>query len=345
MECPKCEREIKEHEKNCPYCQYDLVNRPKIEKEEKELYKKWCLGGLIAIVVIVIIGIAISSNNTTTTASTNTKNNTDNNTNATEEKVRENPYIITNDYNGTYKFVINNGTNTIVGAINIDGGNLKVKYSNTDTSFTIPIYNGFCGLSKEDNTTFYISVMNSSYETIRKFKCIKSDKNLLGESLTLTNYKNVDFIYVNDSKDIESAYSEVLKQEKEKKEAEQKAKEEQEKQAFIESCQIYTFEQLARNPQNFKGTNVKLTGEVVQVIEGLYSNSLRVNITKKGNYSTYYTDTIYVNYVPEQGEDKILEDDIITIYGTAQGDYSYTSTMGATITLPFVEGKYIIINK
>lgn len=133
--------------------------------------------------------------------------------------------------------------------------------------------------------------------------------------------------------------------EKEQKEAEEKAKKEQEESSFKASCQNYTFEQLARNPENFKGTNVKLTGEVVQVMEGLYSNSLRVNITKEGTYTTYYKDTIYVNYVPKEGEDKILEEDIITIYGTAQGDYSYTSTLGATITLPFVDGKYITIEK
>ncbi len=317
-----------------------MSNNKKVKTEEMEVYKKWCSGGLIAIIVIVIIGIAISGDNTTNTTPNNT-----NNTNAAEEKVRENPYIITNDYNGTYKFIINNGTNTIVGAINIDSGNLKAKYSNTDTSFTVPTYKGFCGLSKEDNTTFYISIINSSYETIRKFKCIKSDKNLLGESLTLTNYKNVDFIYVNDGKDIESAYSEVLKQEKEKKEAEQKVKEEQEKQAFIESCKAYTFEQIARNPQNFKGTNVKLTGEVVQVMTDSYSTNLRVNITKKGSYSTYYTDTIYVVYHPKKGEDKILKDDIITIYGISQGDCSYKTVMGSEATLPNVEAKYITIQK
>lgn len=78
IECPKCERRINEEEKECPYCQYDLVNRPKIEKEEMETYKKWCLGGLIAIVVIVIIGLSISSNNTNTTTSANTTNKTSN---------------------------------------------------------------------------------------------------------------------------------------------------------------------------------------------------------------------------------------------------------------------------
>lgn len=308
-----------------------------------KLKQKWWFLGIIVVAIIIILFCMLSekTDNSKDVYSNDIKNDISD----SENHCKTNPYEITNDYNGTYKFTINNGTDTIIGAISIDGGNLKTKFSSIDNSLTIPIYNGFCGLSKEDNTTFYISIMNSSYETIRKFKCIKSDKNLSGESLTYTNYKNVDFIYVDDSKDIESVYNEVLKQEKEKKKLEQKAKEEQEKQEFISSCQTYTFEQIARNPDKFKGTNVKLTGEVVQVIDGLASKSLRVNITKNGTYSTYYTDTIYVNYMPEEGEDRILEDDIITIYGTAQGDYSYTSTIGTTITLPFVSGKYIVIEK
>lgn len=151
--------------------------------------------------------------------------------------------------------------------------------------------------------------------------------------------------YLGKSNDLDTTFKKVLNEEQVRREEEKKLKEEQEKQAFLTSCQTYTFEQMARNPDNFKGTNVKLTGEVVQVIEGSYSNSLRVNITKKGTYSTYYTDTIYVSYIPKADEDKILEDDIITIYGTAQGDYSYTSTMGASITLPYVTAKYIVLQK
>lgn len=308
-----------------------------------KLNQKWWFFGIIVVVIIIILFCMFSekTDNSKDVYSNDIKNDISD----SENQSKTNPYEITNDYNGTYKFTINNGTNTIIGAINIDGGNLKTKFSSIDNSLTIPIYNGFCGLSKEDNTTFYISIMNSSYEIIREFKCIKSGKNLSGESLTMTNYRNVDFIYVNDGEDIESVYNEILKQEREKKKLEQKAKEEQEKQAFISSCQTYTFEQIARNPDKFKGTNVKLTGEVVQVIDSLASKSLRVNITKNGTYSTYYTDTIYVNYMPEEGEDRILEDDIITVYGTAQGDYSYTSTIGTTITLPFISGKYIVIEK
>lgn len=71
MECPKCEREIKDNEKNCPYCQYDLVNKPKIEKEENELFTKFkdfiqkkslIIESILAIVIIVMFIAIIGAN-------------------------------------------------------------------------------------------------------------------------------------------------------------------------------------------------------------------------------------------------------------------------------------------
>ncbi len=84
IECPKCERRVKEGEKVCPYCQYDLENRPKIEKEEMKTYQKWCIGGLVTIIVIVIIGLSISPNNTNTTTSNNIANKTSSTSNKTK---------------------------------------------------------------------------------------------------------------------------------------------------------------------------------------------------------------------------------------------------------------------
>lgn len=67
MECPKCEREIKKDEKKCPYCQYDLVNRPKIENEtlikfkhfikEKSLIIESILTVIIFLMIIIVTSI------------------------------------------------------------------------------------------------------------------------------------------------------------------------------------------------------------------------------------------------------------------------------------------------
>jgi hypothetical protein len=116
-----------------------------------------------------------------------------------------------------------------------------------------------------------------------------------------------------------------------------------EESSFKNECINKNFEELARNPEKVKGTNVKVNGEVIQVTDYNNKIELRVNITKE-EYG-YYTDTIYVTYVPKAGEDKILEDDIVTIWGIAEGDYSYTSIMGSKVTLPKIDAKYIEINK
>jgi len=326
-------------------------------EKKKEFYERWWFWCSVVTVVIMIVGILfLTHNNKKVSANSVNQNNSIENDN----KLNENPYEIVSDYNGVYSFLLldNNGSEkhqfNSVGAIEIKDGECKIKYRiiNIDTSnneTNIKYHNekehiGFCGINKEDNSSFYFVIGKVIY------KCTLSDNKLLCElisdyNLSGSTKRNLELVKKEGTDNINSVYLQAFEEEKARMEKEQKDKEEQEKQAFISSCQTYTFEQMARNPDNFKGTNVKLIGEVVQVMEGAYSNSLRVNITKKGTYSTYYTDTIYVSYEPKVGEDKILEDDIITIYGTAQGDYSYTSTMGSKITLPYVSAKYIVLQK
>lgn len=141
---------------------------------------------------------------------------------------------------------------------------------------------------------------------------------------------------------------ELRKQEEERQKIEQqKQKEEQEKQ-YIEnykaSCENYNYKEIARNPGNYKGNKVKFTGEVIQVQEvGSNSIILRVNVTK--NKYNYYEDTIYCTYKYSDNESKILQDDIITLYGECKGDTSYTSILGQKITIPKVEIKYIELNE
>jgi hypothetical protein len=74
------------------------------------------------------------------------------------------------------------------------------------------------------------------------------------------------------------------------------------------------------------------------------SITLRVNITKS-KYG-YYSDTVYVTYTRKsENEDRILEDDIITIYGTLGGIETYISILGADVSLPKINAEYIELNK
>lgn len=73
---------------------------------------------------------------------------------------------------------------------------------------------------------------------------------------------------------------------------------------------------------------MKFSGKVLQVQEGIFSNSIRLAVD--GNYDT----VVYGTYSKSLVKSKILEDDWITIYGTSDGDYTYTTVLGASLTIP-----------
>lgn len=114
---------------------------------------------------------------------------------------------------------------------------------------------------------------------------------------------------------------------------------------YKKSCEALDYKTLARNPDKYKGNNYKFTGKVIQVMEYNSSESvhIRVNVTKEINeYNDFvnWKDTIYAVVKIPKGEDRILEDDIITFWGTCEGEYTYTSVLGSSVTLPKIDIEY-----
>lgn len=117
---------------------------------------------------------------------------------------------------------------------------------------------------------------------------------------------------------------------------------------FKAACKTYSYKEIARQPDAYKGNYAKFKGEVIQVTQsesqGYLVYILRVNVTKQGSYSTYYTDTVFVTYVTSPNASRILDDDIITMYGVLEGEKTYTSVLGSSITIPAFTAKYIDIH-
>lgn len=114
------------------------------------------------------------------------------------------------------------------------------------------------------------------------------------------------------------------------------------KEDFIAQCQEYGYKDVARDPKDYIGKKAKFIGEVIQVIEANENVALRVNITK--NEYDFWEDTIYVVYTRSSDtESRILEDDIINIYGTLDGLKTYTTVLGDEISIPKVIAEYIDI--
>ena len=152
----------------------------------------------------------------------------------------------------------------------------------------------------------------------------------------------------------QQAEEQKQKEEQERKEEEEKRKQEEEKKKqedakkqktdYKNSCKTYEYKEIARNPEKYKGKQMKFEGEVIQVIEGYFDTvNFRINVTK--NEYDFWEDTVYGSYTYSDGESKILEDDIVKIYGECEGTTSYTSIFGQKITIPKINIKYIELVK
>ena len=108
---------------------------------------------------------------------------------------------------------------------------------------------------------------------------------------------------------------------------------------FKQGCKTYTYDEIARHPDDYKFQSAKFTGKVIQIIEDGDDIVMRLNITK-GRYS--WSDTIYVQYLrTDSSEGRILEDDIITVYGLMMGTVTYRSSLRVPVTIPAILCTYV----
>ncbi len=121
------------------------------------------------------------------------------------------------------------------------------------------------------------------------------------------------------------------KAEREKKAAAAKAeREEQEKIGYNTGI---TFEQLARTPDQYQGKKVKFTGKVIQVSEDSGTDALAI---LRMAINSDYNKVIFIKYRPSIVSSRILNGDVITIYGFSEGLYTYEAISRASVTVPLV---------
>lgn len=103
------------------------------------------------------------------------------------------------------------------------------------------------------------------------------------------------------------------------------------KAKYKSKCKSYGYTSIARYPEKYEGKYIKVYGKVIQSLNDTY------RIAMNGNYDHI----VYVTASGVKTAGKILEDDMVTVYGKCSGETTYESVMGASITLPSIEAKYI----
>lgn len=97
-----------------------------------------------------------------------------------------------------------------------------------------------------------------------------------------------------------------------------------------------SYDNLARHPNDYEGKKVKFKGKVLQVLENNGETQIRL-ATKNSGYGIYYEDVI-LGFFPSNIIDyRVLENDIITVYGVSMNLYTYDAVMGNSVTIPLVQ--------
>lgn len=165
---------------------------------------------------------------------------------------------------------------------------------------------------------------------------LEKDKSELQEKIDLAKdyYSlNKDEKEIVDHKivEVKQATEEKLAQEKAQKEAEEKAKKEKEEEARRQAeAQQYetglTWEQIAREGRF--GEKGKFEGKIIQVMNGEGFTQYRVAINSN------YDNIMLVEVVDGISKEVLLEDDYVYFKGISLGQYTYTTVLGAKVTIP-----------
>lgn len=91
------------------------------------------------------------------------------------------------------------------------------------------------------------------------------------------------------------------------------------KEEFISTCEEIPYKDLARNPEEYKGSHIKLTVKVLQVVQGgLFDSNEYYRVSTDGEYGFYDGDE-YFMYDETDKSIKILQDDVLTVYAECNG--------------------------
>lgn len=111
------------------------------------------------------------------------------------------------------------------------------------------------------------------------------------------------------------------------------------KKEYIKATKSLDYTKAAKNPDKYFNQASCIKGKIVQVIEGKNGYAeYRIDVSP----DSYETDTIfYMDYTRADGEPRIIEDEYVTVYGQSLGLFTYETTAGNNLTIPYISAYYI----
>ena len=98
------------------------------------------------------------------------------------------------------------------------------------------------------------------------------------------------------------------------------------------------YDALARTPDDFKDQKVYVGGKILQVQEDTSGTTYRIaQNSDYGSVVMAYADAAAL------GGSRLLEDDIVDLYGVYKGLYTYKAVLGQSVTVPLIKADRIIL--
>ena len=171
-------------------------------------------------------------------------------------------------------------------------------------------------------------------------KAINKDSDKLIKSLSFECYDpNMNIISKVESKKLESNNFKIY--DKDNNEINKTIAEG--KEEFKALCNKYAYKEVFRKIENYTGKYAQFTGEVNQVLEDDDYFQIMMSVTK--DEWGYYDDSIMVIINKDNFDERILEDDIITVYGVIGDAYTYETVLGVQRTIPSFEAYFGVLVK
>lgn len=92
-----------------------------------------------------------------------------------------------------------------------------------------------------------------------------------------------------------------------------------------------TYANVALQPSKYKGSNVSFNGRVLQSIEGSNGRWIRLAVNNDIN------SVVFAEFGNDTADRRIYADEMVRIYGVADGLFTYNSVSGTEITIPKIK--------
>ena len=233
-----------------------------------------------------------------------------------------------NDYELELKTKINNIANQIA---NANEEKLTSLEEELKKYYQIPI------VEEEYNNAKSQLDIRKQYYNAQNANNITSKLNKIKKSLNKTELDNLKEEIENINDEFYNSYIESWN--KTIEEIENKIKE-NEISEYKKECKKLSYKNVLRNPENYLNEKAYWFGVVYQDV-GYGNYRVGIDCTKYKYYSGYSCDnTIYVIY---SGDEKLIEDDVVKMWGYMNGTKTYTTVLGASMTIPKFVAVYITL--